>query len=187
MECLNEPQVQYLPKLLTDSQANWALNYLIDNVPWHQVEYNFNGRTVKAPRLTALFGDREYEYSGVSQTVHPISPVIARMLEIVNGHDSSPSYNSALLNYYRDGKDSISMHSDDEKELGQNPTVSSLSLGDSRIFKLQHKQTGEVYTYKLNHGDYIVMLPGTQAMWKHGIDKEHNRGPRVSVTFRKVI
>jgi alkylated DNA repair dioxygenase AlkB len=94
-----------------------------------------------------------------------------------------------LLKYYRDNKDSMGFHSDDEPELGERPVIASLSLGEERTFILKHKTLKAIPAVRLRlvSGSVLLMRGDTQRHWKHGIPKESRRcGPRVNLTFRHI-
>ena len=99
-------------------------------------------------------------------------------------------FNSVLINYYRDGRDRVAWHSDDEKELGQNPVIASVSLGAERKFKLRHKDfahNGQQAEIMLAHGSLIMMEGPTQHFWKHEIPRTARPvGRRVNLTFRVI-
>ena len=96
-------------------------------------------------------------------------------------------YNSVLLNYYRDGRDSMGMHSDDEPELGPAPAIASISFGATRTFILRHKSSKETLKLALTDGSLLLMAGATQANWMHGINKTARPvGARVNLTFRKI-
>ena len=159
--------------LLNKTQAAWAFNYLLAHVPWQQDVYNFSGKEVKAPRLTARYG-ADYHYSGLKTPSLPLDSVLSKLLDLVQlktestfVDSSNKPFNSILLNYYRDGRDSIGLHSDNEAELGLSPVVASLSLGETREIKFQHNKTKRVESWMLEDGDYLLMHAGTQEHWKH--------------------
>src|SRR5690606_28336171 len=99
-------------------------------------------------------------------------------------------FNSVLLNYYRDHDDRMGLHSDDEPELGKNPTIGSLSLGAERTFLLRHKKRRDLrpVRIRLASGSLLVMRGETQHRWKHGVETERRPcGPRVNLTFRRIV
>jgi alkylated DNA repair dioxygenase AlkB len=103
---------------------------------------------------------------------------------------SNSPFNSVLLNYYRDQRDSMGFHSDDEPELGRNPVIASLSPGEQRTFVMKHKTRKDVATIRqsLESGSLLLMKGETQHYWRHGIDKQSRRcGPRVNLTFRRIL
>ena len=101
---------------------------------------------------------------------------------------SESSFNACLANLYRDGKDSNGWHADNEKELGKNPIIASLSFGATRTFKLKHLQTNEKIDIELTTGSLLIMGGEMQHYWKHQIPKTKKfKAPRINLTFRKLI
>lgn len=164
---------------------------LIDNTTWRQEEITLFGKAHRQPRLSAWYGNRDsvYTYSGISLRPRPWNQTL---LNLKAGVESQlgRNFNSVLLNYYRDQRDSMGMHSDDESELGKQPVIASLSLGEERILLLRHRYRKELGTLKLPlpSGSLLVMKGDTQSHWKHGIAKQnHPCGPRVNLTFRTIL
>ena len=164
---------------------------LIDNTTWRQEEITLFGKAHRQPRLSAWYGNRDsvYTYSGISLRPRPWNQTL---LTLKAGVESQlgRSFNSVLLNYYRDQRDSMGMHSDDESELGKQPVIASLSLGEERILLLRHRYRKKLGTFKLPlpSGSLLVMKGDTQSHWKHGIAKQnHPCGPRVNLTFRTIL
>ncbi len=150
---------------------------------WEQRSLRMFGREVKVPRLTRWFGERGYTYSGIDNAPAP-------MPEWLNGlrarieTASGARFNSALLNYYRDGRDSVAWHADDEKELGPRPTIASLSLGASRVFAIR-AHGGPVERVALEDGDLLIMSGDSQSGYQHAVPKTAAAvGPRVNITLR---
>jgi alkylated DNA repair dioxygenase AlkB len=168
--------------------ADGVFETLRKEVSWRQDELKMYGRTIPIPRLTAWYGDpgATYVYSGIRNDPFPWNQVLdglRRALETSHGI----SFNSVLLNLYRSGKDSLSWHADDERELGREPVIASLSLGAPRLFQLQHRVTGEVISVNLEHGSLLVMSGVTQQCWKHQVPKERDAsGERINLTFRVI-
>ena len=178
--------IKIIGGFLDQEQADWAWNHFINNTEWQQDTYNFGGRKVLAPRLTALYGEEDYVYSGMKKTTKPLTKVLDRLLTKVQAETLIP-YNSILMNFYRSGRDSIGFHSDNEPELGENPVVGSISLGDSRIMTFKHNHTGEIVKVPLDNGDYLEMGSSVQPNWKHSIAKNNSSDARVSLTFRSLV
>ena len=146
------------------------------------------GKQMPVPRLQAWFGDNQqtYSYSNIQLITEPFTPTLNRLLQRVSKHCEMP-FNSVLANYYRDEKDSVSWHSDDEPEFGVNPVIASLSLVQTRKFKLKHKVTGEKYEISLQSGDLLVMSGEMQHFWQHAILKESTKlQARINLTFRQI-
>lgn len=180
-----EPEIYIIEGFLDKNQADWAWSYFLNNTDWHQDVYNFGGREVPAPRYTAYYGEGDYTYSGQRKSALPVNKPIARLLDKIES-ETEDRFNSILLNLYRDGRDSISFHADDEPELGKNPLVSSLSLGSTRYLDFKHNASGKIVSVPLRHGDYLVMGRTVQSEWKHGIKKSKTPDGRISLTFRQV-
>ena len=146
------------------------------------------GKELPFPRLTAWYGDQDqtYTFSGITLQPHPWTP---ELLEIKKKLESraGTSFNSVLLNRYRDGKDSISWHQDNEKELGKNPIIASVNFGATRTFQLRHIHTGEKISIQLTHGSLVIMMGELQHFWKHQIPKTRKPvGERINLTFRTI-
>ena len=165
------------------------LRRLVDECAWQQQEITLYGKTHLQPRLSAWYGERGYRYSGIDHRPQPWTPLLQalrRRVETVTGH----RFNSVLLNYYRDHRDRMGMHSDDERALGERPAIASLSLGETRRLVLRHRTRKDLETVRLplTCGSLLLMQGDTQVNWRHGIDAE--RGPggaRVNLTFRRIV
>lgn len=165
---------------------------LVGETPWQQEAVVIAGRHVLQPRLTAWYGDEgaSYTYSGL--TVHPLpwTEVLGGLRERVQAATGHP-FNSVLINHYRDGQDAMGFHSDDEKELGENPVIASLSLGATRRFLLRYrKRDAAVPDVELDlpSGSLLVMGGTTQHFWKHGVPRvAGDVGPRLNLTFRRIL
>ena len=173
---------------LGDGQA--LLGQLIDDTDWQQEYITIYGKTHPRPRLVAWHGDpgASYTYSGVSHDPRPWTVVLARLrdrVQALSGH----AFNSVLLNYYRDGRDSMGLHADDEPELGEYPVIASLSLGEERTLYFTHRTRRELSNINLPlpAPSQLIRAGGTQANWKHGIRTlSRDCGPRINLTFRRV-
>jgi alkylated DNA repair dioxygenase AlkB len=184
-------EVYYLSKLALGRDDNAVFDQLIAEVPWRQESILVWGKMYLQPRLVAWYGDRgsDYTYSRITLTPLPWTDLlleIKRRIETV----SAASFNSVLLNYYRDNRDSMGFHSDDEPELGLRPVIASLSLGEDRTLILKHRVNKLVkpIRLKLASGSLLLMKGETQRFWKHGIAKESRPcGPRINFTFRQII
>lgn len=183
-----QPDVVYDADFLSEKESEEVYSWIMDNVQWTQVQYNKYNKIIKTPRLTTCFGfhneDIPQEYEGYNPEAIP--PYLMRLKDKVEKATGS-DYNYILMSYYRDGNDSISYHSDDERFLGKNPVIASLSLGQERRFLLKHKDTGERHTYQLENGSLMVMQGNTQHDWLHSIPKTKRKMmPRINITFRKM-
>ncbi len=186
---LRQGDLRYHPQWLERQEAAQLLDRLIAEVSWDQPTLNLFNRSVKTPRLTAWYGDKGcyYTYSNTRFPPLPWLPILQQIRERLLA-TIGESFNSVLLNYYRNGTDSMSWHSDDEPELGDQPIIASLSLGESRrmLFRRKdnHKDKHEIH---LEHGSLLLMKGDTQQYWQHQIPKsQKNMGPRINLTFRTI-
>ena len=186
-----DAEIYYLGDLGMATEPDVAMRRLIAETPWRQDDIVVWGKTYAQPRLVAWYGDPEsyYTYSGISLSPMPWTALLSEIRERIE-KVTEASFNSVLLNYYRDNRDSMGFHSDDEPELGPRPAIASLSLGEERTFVMKHKANKAAKTVRLNlaSGSLLLMKGDTQTYWKHGIAKEAAPcGPRVNLTFRKII
>ena len=177
--------------LFSPVESNSYFEQLAAIIPWSQSDIRIAGKLIPIPRLQCWIADPalKYTYSGVSMVPEPwLEPVleIKSIVERVSGF----SFNSALANYYRDGNDSVAWHSDDEPELGLNPTVASVSFGAVRPFELKHKFRLDLTKIRLMvQGGSLLLMGGTiQNNWLHQIPKVRSlKEPRINLTFRSII
>ena len=175
--------VTYRPGWVPD--ADGLLARLTTEIAWEQHEITLFGRTVPTPRLTAWMGDAAYVYSGVRNEPAPWPPVLLRLRDRLSV-ELGVELNSCLANLYRDGSDSMGYHSDDEPELGPEPTIASVSLGARRRFLLRHRTTRERWAWDLGAGDLLVMRADSQSAYAHSVPKTARPvGPRMNLTFRR--
>lgn len=180
-----------LHELFFDVQESQSImQALITGINWQQYQIKMFGKTLNQPRLTAYYGQDHpyYAYSNLKLQPIPFTPIllsIKNKIQVLIGHH----FNGVLLNYYRNGDDSMGWHADDEKELGMNPVIASLSFGTSRNFQLQHSIDKSISkaTIVLNDASLLIMKGETQHFWKHQIPKQKNKGPRINLTFRQII
>jgi len=173
------------------AQRDTILRRLITEVPWRQEKIVVWGKTYLQPRLIAWYGDPgcSYTYSGITLNPLPWNPQLLELKDLVESASGS-SFNSVLLDYSRDQRDSMGLHSDDEPELGARPILASLSLGQERTVIFKHKVRKDVSPIKirLESGSLLLMKGDTQRYWKHGIEKESRPcGPRINLTFRQIV
>lgn len=184
---LPNSQLLYISDFLTPQQADTAFSNLRKELDWQQEAIQMFGRKVLQPRLQAWHGDKSYTYSGLSLTPEPWSPELLHIKQRCEAA-SRCQFNSVLANLYRDGQDSMGWHQDNEPELGVNPAIASLSLGESRRFILRHIETRQKYEIELSHGSLLVMAGETQRYWQHSVPKTGKpKTERINLTFRHII
>lgn len=185
---INNGSYIYVENFFNKIDADFFLNDFISNIIWEQQSMNMYGKLIPFPRLTTWYGDNDkpYSFSGITLQPHPWNE---SLLTIKNKIEplSGVSFNSVLLNRYRDGNDSISWHTDAEKELGKNPVIASVNFGEERIFQLKHMDTGERIDIPLKHGSLLIMMGELQHFWKHQIPKSKRpMKERINLTFRVI-
>jgi alkylated DNA repair dioxygenase AlkB len=187
---LPQAEIIYYPSFFTSEEASKIFKLISEETPWRQDDIKLFGKTHKQPRLTALYGDegKSYTYSGIEMHPSPFTPTILSIKKRIEAA-SGERYNSVLLNLYRDGKDSNGWHSDDEKELGINPHIASVTFGAKRMFHLRLKQNKKLkHSLQLEHGSLLLMGQDTQHFWQHQIPKSKViQEPRINLTFRSII
>jgi alkylated DNA repair dioxygenase AlkB len=166
------------------------LERLIGEIAWREEDVVVWGRKFPQPRLIAWYGDpgASYTYSGVRHDPLPWTDLLREIRSSVE-RASATQFNSVLLNYYRHERDSMGLHSDDEPELGREPVIASVSLGQVRTFVMRHKKRKDLPPMRLPlaSGSLLLMRGTTQRFWRHGIEKESvPLGPRINLTFRRV-
>ena len=177
-------ELLWLEQLALGISNDEVLDRLVAETAWRAESITLWGKQHLQPRLTAWHGDARYSYSGLDLEPIPFTPLLLQVKAAVEGA-TGHTFNSVLLNYYRDGRDSMGMHSDDEPELGANPVIASLSFGAARTFILRHKHTRQTVKLALTSGSMLLMRGSTQHFWLHGINKSARQiGPRVNLTFR---
>ena len=174
------------PDAVAAAAADRLLEALRDGIAWRQEVATLMGRRVPIPRLTAWHGAAGYVYSGIRMTPAAWTPPLLELKALAEGL-AGQSFNSVLLNLYRDGRDSVSWHADNEPGLGRNPVIASLSLGAVRRFQLKHRRLPERLGLDLPHGSCLIMAGATQHHWLHQLPKTKAPvGPRINLTFRRM-
>jgi len=192
---LPDADVRLYKHFFSADEADALFETLKQEINWQQEKVKVYGKLHNTPRLTAWYGEpnKTYTYSGLSATTTPWTNSLLSVkhkLESICEH----TLNSVLLNLYRDGSDGVSWHSDDEIELGKNPLIASVSLGETRPFQMKPKLLKKDSSLKkdrvdipLAHGDLLVMQGETQHNWLHQIPKSKKAlRERINLTFRFV-
>jgi alkylated DNA repair dioxygenase AlkB len=197
---LKDGQLHMLPQWLSAGVAGEYLAELSASLAWQQSMIKLYGQSRLIPRLNAWYGDPEahYQYSGLNLQPLPWTPALLQLRaaieqtlkSLTSSSDLNPRpLNSVLTNLYRDERDSVAWHSDDEPELGPQPLIVSLSLGAARRFSLKHKRIkGERCDLMLTSGSLLIMSGATQQYWQHALLKQTLKsGPRINLTFRHIV
>ncbi|OYQ32087.1 alpha-ketoglutarate-dependent dioxygenase AlkB [Flavobacterium cyanobacteriorum] len=172
--------------VLSQPEAQQYFDLLMATIPWKNDEVVIYGKKIITKRKVAWFGDSDfsYTYSNVTRTALPWTAGLLELKMLAEAH-SGTVFNSCLLNLYHSGEEGMSWHSDDEKELGENTVITSLSLGAARRFAFRHKITKEKAELVLGNGDLMIMQGSTQKHWQHSLLKSVKvKHPRINLTFR---
>lgn len=191
MEMEDYPDL-FIKNLKLNTEENDLENWFkrtLEDVCWEEGFIKIFGKIQKIPRLQAWYANANvnYAYSGKKLKRNNWNQILLEIKKIVE-LETGIKFNSVLANLYRDGDDSMGLHSDNEKELGSNPVIASLSLGATRKIFFRHKYKKISFSLNQNQGDLLIMSGQTQSFWKHEIKKEKKvLLPRVNLTFRNII
>ena len=182
----NNAEIYYKNCFFNKAEADDLFEKILNLTPWNKNHITLFGKKHAIPRLESWHGDYSYTYSGIKHEAKIWTPELAFVKKRIE-QSVNIQFNSVLANLYRDGSDSNGWHSDNEKELGENPIIASLSLGANRKFKMRNNQNGENIDLYLANGSLLIMAGLTQAYWKHTIPKtRENVSPRINLTYRVV-
>lgn len=182
--------VEYIPGVFSTLESNYLLDQFINHVPWEQKMVKMYNKEMATPRLTAWYGDpgTNYSFTGITLDPMPWTPELLMMKERVEAL-AGVRFNSVLLNYYRNGNDSVAWHRDNERILGTKPVIASVSLGQVRNFDIRlQSDHSRKYTIRLENGSYLLMKGDLQEHWEHQIAKSTKpMKPRINLTFRRIL
>lgn len=181
--------VNYYGHILSVERANYYFQELFNSIEWKQDAAFINGKIIYTDRKVAWYGDKEYSYtySGTTKKALSWTKELLELKQLIE-EKTGTNYNSCLLNLYHNGEEGMAWHSDDEKSLGKNTSIASLSLGAERNFAFKHKETKETVSLLLNHGSLLVMKGETQTHWLHRLPPTKLiKRPRINLTFRTII
>jgi len=182
---LEDGELAWMPQLPLPWPNADLMARLVQESDWREESIVVYGKRHLQPRLSAWYGEA-YAYSGLRLAPAPFTPLLASLCAVVQDV-TAQRFNSVLLNLYRDGRDSMGMHSDDEPELGPDPVIASLSFGAARSFILKHKHNKKTVRIDLTDGSLLLMSGATQQNWLHGINKTTRPlQSRLNLTFRKI-
>ncbi len=176
--------------LFAQNESDDLFSELCSTIDWRQDSTVLFGKYITLPRLTAWYGDegKSYTYSKIKMEPQRWTTTLIKIKSQIEDV-ANTKFNSVLLNLYRDGKDSVAWHSDDEPELGKNPEIGSVSFGATRRFMFRHKYQKELkFEIELTHGSFLLMKGVTQHFWQHQIPKTSKLiQPRINLTFRTIV
>lgn len=180
--------VHYFGELLTQDRADHYLEVLGNSILWQHDELFMFGRKIITKRKVAWYGDEPYDYtySKSTKSALPWTPELLELRRIIE-QKTGETFNSCLLNLYHEGGEGMGWHSDDEKELKKNGTITSLSMGAERKFVFKHQRTKEKISLNLGHGSLLLMKGATQSHWVHSLPPmKFVKKQRINLTFRTI-
>lgn len=184
-----DAELEYYPGFLQAPAADRLYEELLLHTPWRSDSIKVFGKVYPQPRLTAFYASHllSYSYSSIEMEPLPFTRPLNDIKAVVEQHCEA-QFNCCLLNLYRDGSDSNGWHADNEKSLGKNPVIASLSLGQPRFFHLKHRRLkDQKLKLLLEHGSLLLMKGPTQHHWVHQLPKTTKSiGPRINLTFRTI-
>ena len=187
----NNLSVKYIENFFDFDQSQLYMKHLTNDIKWKREKIRMWGKEIVTKKRIAWYADegKSYTYSG--STFYPVqwNEVLLEIKKQVEQHIRF-QFNSVLLNEYKSGEVGMGWHSDDEKELGIDPIIASLSFGANRDFIFKHKtdKSFEKIKIHLKSGSLLIMSGSTQHYWKHSLPKRLKvRDPRVNLTFRKIL
>ena len=182
-------EANYYGIIMTTSEANTYYNLLLKNINWKNDKALYHGRHIVTKRKVAWYGDQGFLYT-YSNTTKQALPWTNKLIDLKRKTEliTNSQFNSCLLNLYHDGNEGMTWHSDDEKSLGKNTVIASLSFGAERKFSFKHRRTRQTISLLLENGSLLVMRGNTQSNWLHSLPLSSKiNHPRINLTFRTII
>lgn len=187
---LQDGEILFMRNFFTPTESKNYFELLQSNINWKQEEVKFYGKTFPVPRKTAWYGYEgfNYSYSGITCFPEIWTKELLEIKSKIEKFIPDEDFTSVLLNLYNNGNDKMGWHADDEKELGINPTIASVSLGETRRFDIKHKENLELhYKFELTSGSLLIMRGALQHHWVHQIPAQKRvKEPRINLTFRTI-
>ena len=186
---LADADVRINRQFLPPSAATALMNELRIKVDWQQDALTLFGKTHMLPRLHQWYGDKEavYKWSGIEMRPRPWFPALGDLRSALQSC-TKIRFNCVLINLYRDGRDSMGWHADDEAALGDQPVIASISLGAERDLLLRRRgERSKSQRIRLNHGSLLIMAGNTQSNWQHALPRRKQvNDARINLTFRYI-
>ena len=185
----NDGEANYYGMVMTTSEANTYYNLLLKNINWKSDEALYHGKHIVTKRKVAWYGDQGFLYT-YSNTTKQALPWTNELIDLKRKTEliTNSQFNSCLLNLYHDGNEGMTWHSDDEKSLGMNTVIASLSFGAERKFSFKHRRTRQTISLLLENGSLLVMRGNTQSNWLHSLPLSSKiNHPRINLTFRTIV
>ena len=188
---VKDGELWYMEHFMPLNIAQTYYNTLSNTITWKQETITLYGKTHTVPRKTAWYGNKgtTYRYSGITHDPEPWTKALLDIKKVIEHVLNKETFNSVLLNLYRNGNDKMGWHADNEKELGTHPTIASVSLGATRRFDLKHKtDSKQKIQLQLRPGSLIIMRGALQHHWLHQIPAQKKiTNSRINLTYRNII
>lgn len=190
----NTPEIDYYPNFFSKEKSHLYFEKLLQELTFHSETYSFGGQSIKTKRQMSYHSQYDYSYSKQNYRGKNWTPTLIELKDLIE-YQTGFEFNAVLCNYYEDGLAGMGWHADKEKELGINPVIASLSLGQKRRFAFRHrvdivneKNPPKISEYLLNSGDLLIMKGNTQQYFEHCLIKDKSaKLPRLNLTFRKIV
>lgn len=183
------PELAVIEGFYDEADCRQLLERLLAEQDWPDNRYQVGGRCFELPRQQTWHADPgiRYSYSNNLLVARPWTPLLSELRAAIERRLDA-KFNAVLVNLYRDGNDYVGWHSDNEREMGDDPLIASLSLGATRAFAYRHKRSGEQDSTQLTAGTLLVMRPSFQHDWQHSVPPAPEvADPRINLTFRYVL
>lgn len=189
-----EPDLSFHTDIFTSEQAQDFMNRLLDELEFKSESYTFNGQEILTKRKVSYHSEHQYNYANQSYSGKPWTPTLLEMKEIIE-QKTGEKFNAVLCNYYENGEAGMGWHSDKERELGDTPTIASVSLGQERDFAFRYrkdvvnqKNPPKISQFRLTSGSVLIMRGTTQKFFEHSLLQNKSlNGKRINLTFRKIV
>lgn len=186
---LADADVRISRQFLPPAAATALMDELRIKVAWQQDALTLFGKTHMLPRLHQWYGDKGtvYKWSGIEMRPRPWFPALGNLRSAIQSYTKT-RFNCVLINLYRDGRDSMGWHADDEAVLGDQPVIASVSLGAERDLLLRRRcNHSKSQRISLNHGSLLIMAGDTQSNWQHALPRRQQvNDARINLTFRYI-
>ncbi|MEM0911856.1 MAG: alpha-ketoglutarate-dependent dioxygenase AlkB [Pseudomonadota bacterium] len=181
--------IEFLTSPISILDADNLFTHLLNQTPWQEDAIEVYGRKFRIPRLQAWYANEgvNYRYSNNLIKTLPWTPQLLALKKQIED-STGCRFNAVLLTLYRDGQDCVEWHADNERELGEDPWIASLSLGTKRIFQYRSNDNGHLEQCELVHGSLLLMSPEFQHYYQHQVPSQPEiNAPRINLTFRYVV
>jgi len=183
---LPDAEVMLIDNFFSKEESDYYYTTLLNQTNWHEYDMPMYDKIVTAPRMISWFEDKGN--IGADAATPELTTDLQNIRKRIE-QETQLKFNAVLLNLYRNGNDGVSWHSDKTDKSGINPIIASVTFGETRMFRLRHKERKDVPQVEipLHHGTFLLMSGTTNSFWQHQIPKTARAIlPRINLTFRQV-